>query len=78
MTIGILKEPSHETRVSLLAEALPLSPKKDITVLVEKMPVKKHFAAMKIMKKPGHRSKSRNEILASSDIILAIHQPDTI
>ncbi len=35
MTIGILKEPAHETRVSLLAEAVATLTKKGITVLVE-------------------------------------------
>ena len=35
MTIGILKEPAYETRVSLLAEAVATLSKKNITVLVE-------------------------------------------
>ncbi|MBO9684902.1 MAG: NAD(P)(+) transhydrogenase (Re/Si-specific) subunit alpha, partial [Flavisolibacter sp.] len=35
MTVGILKEPSHETRVSLLPEAVAQLTKKGITVLVE-------------------------------------------
>ena len=40
MTIGLLKEPAHETRVSLLAEAVATLTKKGITVVVESAPVK--------------------------------------
>ena len=35
MTLGLLKEPNYETRVSLLAEAVATLTKKGITVLVE-------------------------------------------
>jgi len=35
MTIGVLKEPGYETRVSLPAEAVAILTKKGITVLVE-------------------------------------------
>ena len=35
MTIGLLKEPAYETRVSLLAEATAALIKKGITVLAE-------------------------------------------
>ena len=36
MTIGVLKEPSFETRVSLLPDAVAALTKKGITVYVEK------------------------------------------
>ncbi|HQX98067.1 MAG TPA: NAD(P)(+) transhydrogenase (Re/Si-specific) subunit alpha, partial [Chitinophagaceae bacterium] len=35
MTIGVLKEPSHETRVSLLPEAVATLTKKGIEVWIE-------------------------------------------
>jgi NAD(P) transhydrogenase subunit alpha len=35
MTIGVLKEPSDETRVSLLPEAVIALSKKGITVFIE-------------------------------------------
>ena len=43
MTIGLLKEPSHETRVSLLSEAVATLTKKGITVFVEKGAGEKAF-----------------------------------
>ena len=40
MTIGILKEPAHETRVSLLAEAVATLTKKGITVILNANQIK--------------------------------------
>ena len=75
MTIGLLKEPSHETRVSLLAEAVATLTKKGITVLVETGAGEKAFCSNKDYEKAGAQVKTRSEVLASSDIILGIHQP---
>src|SRR5690242_11236122 len=75
MTIGILKEPAHETRVSLLAEAVATLTKKNITVLIEKGAGEKAFCSDSEFEKAGAQIKSRNEVLAGSDIILTIHQP---
>ncbi len=58
MTIGVLKEPSPETRVSLLAEAVATLTREGITVLVESGAEKRLFAAMLTMKKPVRRSKA--------------------
>ena len=55
MTIGFLKEPAYETSVSLLAEAVATSPKKELRLLLKWMQVQKHFAAMKNIKKPGRK-----------------------
>lgn len=74
MTIGLLKEPAHETRVSLLAEAVATLTKKGITVLVEKGAGIKAFSKDADYEKAGGRIAERKEVIASSDIILAIHQ----
>jgi H+-translocating NAD(P) transhydrogenase subunit alpha len=75
MTIGLLKEPTYETRASLLAEAVATLTKKGITVLVENGAGEKAFCSNADYEKAGAQIKSREEVLSSSDIILSIHQP---
>jgi NAD(P) transhydrogenase subunit alpha len=77
MTIGLLKEPSHESRVSLLAEAVASLTKKGITVLVESGAGEKAFCSNTDYENAGAQVKSRAEVLSSSNIILAIHALDT-
>jgi NAD(P) transhydrogenase subunit alpha len=74
MTIGILKEPSAETRVSLLPEAVATLTKKGITLQVEEGAGEKAFSSNDDYTKAGAHIKSRQEVLQTSDIILAIHQ----
>lgn len=76
MTVGLLKEPAHETRVSLLAEAVATLTKKGIHVLVDKGAGEKAFCSDEDYEKSGGRICSRTELLASSDIILCIQQPE--
>ena len=76
MTIGILKEPAHETRVSLLAEAVATLTKKEITVIVESGAGEKAFCSNADYEKAGAKIKNRNEVLASADIALSIHPPE--
>ena len=76
MTIGILKEPAHETRVSLLAEAVATLTKRNIAVLVETDAGAKAFCSNADYEKAGAQIKTRNEILASANLILTIHQPE--
>jgi NAD(P) transhydrogenase subunit alpha len=75
MTIGLLKEPGHETRVSLLAEAVATLTKKGITVLAEKSAGDKAYCSNVDYEKAGAQVKDKNEILLIADIILSIHQP---
>ena len=75
MTIGLLKEPSPETRVSLLAEAVASLTKKGIVVLVEKGAGERAFCSDAEYEKAGASPKEVHEVIASSDIILSIHQP---
>lgn len=76
MTVGVLKEPAHETRVSLLPEAISSLTKKSVTVWVEYGAGEKAFCSDDDYTKAGAQLKSRQEILEQSEIILAIHQPD--
>ncbi|HUR65205.1 MAG TPA: Re/Si-specific NAD(P)(+) transhydrogenase subunit alpha [Chitinophagaceae bacterium] len=76
MTIGILKEPAYETRVSLLAEAAATLTKKGITVIIENGAGEKAFCSNADYEQAGATVKSRDEVLVSSDIILAIHALD--
>ncbi len=76
MTIGILKEPAHETRVSLLADAAATLTKKGITVVTENGAGEKAFCSNTDYEKAGVQIKSRSEVLSAADILLTIHQPD--
>ncbi|MCY7309629.1 MAG: Re/Si-specific NAD(P)(+) transhydrogenase subunit alpha [Chitinophagaceae bacterium] len=73
MTIGLLKEPNFETRVSLLAEAVATLTKKGITVIVENGAGEKAFCSNADYEKAGAQIKSRSELLVSSNIVLTIH-----
>lgn len=75
MTIGVLKEPAYETRVSLLAEAAATLTKKGITVIVEDGAGAKAFCSNAEYEKAGVQIKSRDEV-AAADIVLGIHQPE--
>lgn len=75
MTIGLLKEPAHETRVSLLAEAVATLTKKGITVLVERGAGENAFCLDPDYEKVGALVKERQEVISSSDLILSINQP---
>ncbi len=76
MTIGVLKEPVHETRVSLLAEAVATLTKKGITVIAENGAGEKAFCSNADYEKAGAEIKTRQEVLSASDIILIIHKPE--
>lgn len=77
MTIGIVKESTSESRVSLLPEAVASLTKKGITVLVEQGAGERAFSADTDYTQAGAVIKDRAAILQSSDVILGIHQfPD--
>ncbi len=73
MIIGVLREPSFETRVSLLAEAVVQLAKKNLTVYVETGAGAGAFCTDADYENAGAQVKSRSEVLAVSDILLAIH-----
>ncbi len=75
MTIGILKEPAHETRVSLLPEHVTLLKKWNVNVLVETTAGVNAFANDNKYADAGATISSRAEVMQNSDIALSIHPP---
>jgi NAD(P) transhydrogenase subunit alpha len=75
MTIGILKEPAYETRVSLLAEAVATLTQKGISVLAESGAGEKAFCTDAEYKNAGADITSPDKIIANSEILLCIHAP---
>jgi len=75
MTIGLLKEPSPETRVSLLADAVATLTKKGIVVFVESGAGTAAFCSDAEYEKAGAKITEAGAIAASADIILSIHPP---
>ncbi len=73
MTIGILKEPSPETRVSLLPEHLATLKKWNVDVCIESNAGVTAFANNDKYTDAGAVVKSRDEVLQNSDIILSIN-----
>ena len=76
MIVGILKEPSTETRVSLLPEAVAALTKKGIAVLVESEAGIKSSATNADYEKAGAKILAAEELVAQSDVILSINPPD--
>ncbi|MBC7829109.1 MAG: NAD(P) transhydrogenase subunit alpha [Chitinophagaceae bacterium] len=75
MTIGILREPAFETRVSLLPEATATLTKRGITVFTEQAAGEKAFSSDEEYIKFGAQIRSRDEVIQAADIILSIHPP---
>src|SRR5215470_15466155 len=73
-TIGLLKEPAHETRVSLLPEAVAILVKKNLEILVEPGAGEQSFASDHDYEKAGAKLLPRHEIINRSQIILVIHK----
>jgi len=76
MTIGVLKEPIPETRVSILPEHLAILKKLNTNVLLENNAGKNAFASDKKYIEAGAGIVSKDEVLQSSEIILSINIPD--
>ena len=75
MIIGVLKEPSPETRVSLLPEHIAILKKWNVDVLVESDAGKTAFANDEKYTEAGATIRSRIEVLKGSDLILSINTP---
>jgi NAD(P) transhydrogenase subunit alpha len=71
MTIGILKEPAGENRVSLLPEQAETLLKKNIKVLIESGAGINAFAIDESYKEKGAEVSTRQNVLAQSDILLS-------
>jgi NAD(P) transhydrogenase subunit alpha len=75
MVIGVLKEPSFETRVSLLPDAAAALIKKGIKVFVEDGAGEKAFSNNEDYTKIGAEIKSSQEIASAAQVILCYHPP---
>src|SRR5215213_6600212 len=77
MIIGVLKEPTFETRVSLLAESVAALTKKKIEVWVETGAGDNASCGLSEYEKAGAKIVAATGIAAQADVILSIHPPDT-
>src|SRR5690606_22544073 len=75
MIIGVLKEPSPETRVSLLPEHISTLKKWNVEVFIESGAGTRAFANDEKYTEAGGIIKSRIEVIQNSDIILLINTP---
>ena len=75
MTIGVLKEQSPETRVSLLPEHIVILKKWNVNVCIESNAGVTAFATDEKYTEAGATVKSRTEIFNESDILLSINAP---
>lgn len=75
MTIGILKEPSPETRVALLPEHLATLKKWNVKVCIESNAGVTAFANDDKYADAGATVRSRAEVLREADILLSINPP---
>lgn len=73
MTIGILKEPLSETRVSMLPDIAAAFLKQGIDVLIETGAGNNAYASDETYSAKGIKIESRNNILQQADITLSMH-----
>jgi NAD(P) transhydrogenase subunit alpha len=77
MTIGVLKEPQEELRVSLLPEAVLQLTKKGIMVLVEQDAGTRAFATDADYEEAGAKMATAQNIIQQADILLSIQEPNS-
>lgn len=75
MTIGVLKEPTPETRVSVLPEHILILKKWNVNVVVENNAGSRAFANNEKYITAGAAIAGREEVLKTADIILSINEP---
>lgn len=75
MIIGVLKEPSPETRVSLLPEHISILKKWNVSVYVESGAGVKAYANDDKYSEAGAILASRGEVLKNTGLVLSINQP---
>jgi H+-translocating NAD(P) transhydrogenase subunit alpha len=76
LTIGVLKEPGKETRVSLNPDITASFVKSNIKVLVESDAGTKAFHSNQQYENAGAQIANRSEILLQNDVLLSINLPD--
>ena len=76
MIVGVLKEPSFESRVSLLAEGAATLTKRKVEVWVESGAGEKAFCPDSEYEKAGAVVRQKSDVLASADLLLGMHFDD--
>ncbi len=76
MTIGILKEPDFENRVSLLPEAVKALINLKASVIIERGAGVKAFSDDENYTEAGATVSDRKSVIQQSDLLLSIHAPD--
>ncbi|MBC7850678.1 MAG: Re/Si-specific NAD(P)(+) transhydrogenase subunit alpha [Chitinophagaceae bacterium] len=77
MTIGVLKEPSFETRVSLLPDAVASLTKKGIKVFIESDAGLSAFSTNSDYEKAGGVIAEKNAVVNASEVLLSLQTPET-
>jgi NAD(P) transhydrogenase subunit alpha len=71
--IGILKEPAHENRVSLLPDQVASLVNKGVSVFIEKEAGARAYASDSAYVHAGAEVTDRNRVIELADLLLAIH-----
>ncbi|MBS1927661.1 MAG: Re/Si-specific NAD(P)(+) transhydrogenase subunit alpha [Chitinophagaceae bacterium] len=75
MTIGVLKEPAFENRVSLFPEHIAQLKKMNVSVCVESGAGIRSFISDEVYEQCGASLVNREEVIRKSDLILSINRP---
>lgn len=75
MVLGVLKEPSSESRVSLLPESVAALAKKGVKVTVEQGAGDRAFSDDEAYRAVGAEVLSREAVVTGADLMLVIHPP---
>jgi NAD(P) transhydrogenase subunit alpha len=78
MIIGVLKEPSSETRVSLVPETVATFTKKGLQVWIESGAGANAFCSDEVYLQSGALISERKVILEGADVLLGIHVPEDL
>jgi NAD(P) transhydrogenase subunit alpha len=77
MVVGVLREPSFESRVSLLAEGAAVLMKRKLTVWVQSGAGSMAYCPDAAYSSVGAQVRSREELISGADVLLGIH-PENI
>lgn len=78
LTIGVLKEPEFETRVSLVPEVVASLIKNKVSVIIEKGAGEKASYQDEEFEKAGATISSREQLTSNADLITAINPPEDL
>lgn len=76
MKLGVIQEPTHENRVSITPDTVPLLIKLGMEVLVESNAGARAYYSNQAYEEVGAKILSRKEVLETSNMVLSIQFPD--